>query len=315
MDTCLPLCSRLRVFGFKHMEALLKQLPASPDLAHLKKQAKHLLRDVNSGEAEALGRFARALPAVRAIDVAAYDLKLHDAQSVIAREYGFLSWVELKRYLEWKRTDTGARIKRWLEWCFEGTPHELRLARRMVREEPDLFSRDPWFACILGDPERLRVALAADPDFANRSGGPIDMLPLVAVTHASRIAEGDATGHLACARMLLDHGADPNADWLDPRWPDNPLSVLYGAAGRSHNAALTRLLLEAGASPDDNESLYHSVETADPACTELLLAAGARGQDGLARHRAQPGDLPGQHGPRVAAAVRGSRLAHDAWLR
>jgi hypothetical protein len=38
---------------------------------------------------------------------------------------------------------------------------------------------------------------------------------------------------------------------------------------------MTRLLLERGATPDDNESLYHSVEGADDTCARLLLAANA----------------------------------------
>lgn len=37
---------------------------------------------------------------------------------------------------------------------------------------------------------------------------------------------------------------------------------------------MTRLLLDAGADPNDGESLYHSLE--NPACTKLLLDAGAR---------------------------------------
>jgi ankyrin repeat protein len=38
---------------------------------------------------------------------------------------------------------------------------------------------------------------------------------------------------------------------------------------------MTRLLLEAGANPDDGESLYHATEAGDPACLRLLLEHGA----------------------------------------
>lgn len=254
----------------------MKHLPASPDLDHLKKQAKHLLRDAHAGMAEALGRFATLLPAARHVDLSTYELRLHDAQSVIAREYGFLSWPEIKRYVEWKRSDTSARIVQWLRWCFEGNLRERRLAERMMAEEPKLFAHDPWYACILGDAARVRATLDRDSGFATRPGGPFAMLPLVAVTQSVLILDLGETGFLECARLLIEHGADANAAWNDPRFPDNPLSALYGAAGRSHNPALTKLLLDAGASPDDNESLYHSVETSDPTCTRLLLAAGAR---------------------------------------
>lgn len=301
----------------------MKQLPASPDLAHLKKQAKHLLRDATGGDTEALGRFAQELPAARNVDRATYEPKLYDAQSVIAREYGFLSWVELKRYVEWKRTDTSARLKQWLGWCFEGMLRERRLARRMLDEEPELFARDPWYACILGDQARVAAALAEDPDFALKPGGPIGMLPLVAVTHSKLIVDGGEGGYVACARMLIDHGADVDGGWLDPRFPDHPLSALYGAAGRSHNVALTRLLLDAGASPDDNESLYHSVETSDPNCANLLMAKGVRvnGTNALGRvldfdrldalkmllaHGGDPNERPWTH----HAILRGRSIDH-----
>ena len=48
--------------------------------------------------------------------------------------------------------------------------------------------------------------------------------------------------------------------------------------------ALTRLLLDAGADPNDGESLYHSLE--NPACTRLLLERGARIAESNAIYRA-----------------------------
>lgn len=257
----------------------MKSLPVSPNLVHLKKQAKQLLRDSRVGEAAALRRFQQGLPSARALGLAALsarELRLHDAQSVIAREYGFVSWTELKRYVEWKQSDRTARLKSWLTWVFEGNARQRGLALRMLREEPELFD-DPWLAGVTGDEARLLECLARMPDFPKRPGGPLAMLPLVAVTHSQLIREdGFEDKLLACARLLLASGADVNATWTDPRWPEFPLSVLYGAAGRSHHADMTKLLLAAGANPDDNESLYHSVESRDLSCTRLLLDAGAR---------------------------------------
>ena len=54
---------------------MARPLPARPDLAHLKKQAKALVR---SGAAP----------------------RLADAQRMVAREYGFASWTQLKRHVE-----------------------------------------------------------------------------------------------------------------------------------------------------------------------------------------------------------------------
>ena len=63
-----------------------------------------------------------------------------------------------------------------------------------------------------------------------------------------------------------------------------PLSTLYGAAGANHDPVLTQLLLDAGADPNDGESLYHSLE--NPACTRLLLEHGARIAESNAIYRA-----------------------------
>lgn len=258
----------------------MTQLPASPDLSHLKKQAKHLLRDAIAAEPAALTRFAETLPVVRTIGIEAlaqHELKLHDAQSVIAREYGFLSWTELKRYVEWKQIDRAERLKSWLKWAYEGNARERRLAARMAREEPSLFQGDAWLACAIGDTATVEATLNHDRDWVNLSGGPLQMPPLVAITHSKLILEnGFEAGLLACARLLIRHGVDIDSSWIDARFPDSPLSALYGAAGKSHHIVMTQLLLDAGANPNDNESLYHSVESPDPTCTHLLLAAGAR---------------------------------------
>ena len=53
------------------------------------------------------------------------------------------------------------------------------------------------------------------------------------------------------------------------------MSALYGAAGVVHEPELTLLLLEAGADPDDGESVYHATEAASPECLRLLIDHGA----------------------------------------
>lgn len=65
------------------------ELPAKPNLEHLKKQAKDLLSQAQQGDPAALARFPS--PA---------NLKLADAQHQIARDYGFPSWPKLKAHVE-----------------------------------------------------------------------------------------------------------------------------------------------------------------------------------------------------------------------
>ncbi len=168
-------------------------------------------------------------------------------------------------------------MKTWIEWAYEGNQRERTLAVRKVREEPAFFAADPWLACAIGNEAAIAQTISEDAGWVNRKGGPLGMPPLVAVTHSLLILDPEfETPLLNCARLLLRHGADVNSSFTDKRFPDWPLSALYGAAGRTHNVAMTKLLLQAGAKLDDNESLYHSVESSDPTCTRLLLEAGAR---------------------------------------
>ena len=72
----------------------LRELPARPNLEHLKKQARLLLRGSLQAEPAAIDRFREAQ--VQLLTAAP---KLADAQHVIAREYGFDNWANLKAHV------------------------------------------------------------------------------------------------------------------------------------------------------------------------------------------------------------------------
>src|SRR5262252_1844859 len=94
----------LRTFGISSMEVSMPPLPENPNFDHLKKQAKDLLRLNKNNSPEAFKRFRRSLPAAAGRDddaIAALALKLYDAQSCIAREYGFPAWQNLRNYVDW----------------------------------------------------------------------------------------------------------------------------------------------------------------------------------------------------------------------
>jgi Ankyrin repeats (3 copies) len=71
-------------------------LPGRPNFEHQQKLAKRLLREVWAGDADAIARVRAFLPGVSDFD----SLKLHDAQLVIARGYGFDSWSAMKRKID-----------------------------------------------------------------------------------------------------------------------------------------------------------------------------------------------------------------------
>lgn len=280
----------------------------SPDrlnLDHLKKQAKDLIRLYRERDAAAMARFRAALPAAAGHSddaISSLQLRLHDAQSCIAREHGFTSWPDLKRYVEVQIAARSARSARVLHWAqllysgeVSGTVNRAnpRVALQMLAEDPGLVAGDPHLACAIGDEPTLRQATQADPSWVSRPGGPLRLPPLVAVTHSSLLRLEEFRARLQrCAQRLIADGADVNQH-IFSRWqpgsldkPDEryPLSALYGAAGTNHDVGLTKLLLDAGANPNDGESLYHSLE--NPESTRLLLDHGARIAESNAIYRA-----------------------------
>jgi hypothetical protein len=79
------------------------ELPAHPDLEYYRKQAKHLLRSYEAGDAAARDRVAEVLG-----DRAAGRFVLSDAQFVLAQEHGFRTWAEFRADIQSQRA-TGDR--------------------------------------------------------------------------------------------------------------------------------------------------------------------------------------------------------------
>ena len=167
------------------------------------------------------------------------------AQLVVAREHGYPSWPALVAAVE---ADAAAVVRAAVDR--RRTAVEL-----LLRARPEL-ERDPWVRLVRGR------EWSGDP---NEAGGPLGWAPLVYACHSCL----DTT---ALGLELLARVADPNAFFVNEY---GNMSALYGAAGVRHDPVLTRALLEAGADPDDGESLYHATEAEDPACVRLLLEHGA----------------------------------------
>src|SRR5262245_11063485 len=93
-----------------HGGTVSKQLPARPNLDHLRRQAKVLLAQLKDGHAPAARSFIEHLPEARGMTpkaVRATGYRLADAQSVVARQTGFASWPALSRYVQQLRALEG----------------------------------------------------------------------------------------------------------------------------------------------------------------------------------------------------------------
>lgn len=259
------------------------QLPARPDLAQLKKQAKDLLSAARSAQPAALARF-RALPAfTTASDTQLGTIRfaLHDAQSVVAREHGFASWTALRERVEeltLKFEEAAAAFTRG------SIAQRLGRAERILTLFPDLVAQDFHAALAFGEAASVARHLTRDPSLATRRGGPSNCEPILYVAHSHWAAKNSA-GLVATARLLLAHGADANSSYPHNGNPKEPLSALWAASCHARNLPLARLLLEHGARPDDGESVYHAAEQGDTEMLDLLAAHGAQADGGAGAER------------------------------
>ncbi len=261
-----------------------RPIPPRPSLEFDRKQARALLEAVRRGDADAGERFRAHHPRFRAGGIA--QPALHDAQLVIAREYGVASWPRWKQLVETRQLEARARASLLVRAACSG---DMRQASMLLASDPSLESFDLYTACVSGaDPEVARV-LDRDPALARGRGGPLAREPILYACF-SRFLRSDArraAGIVRVVRLLLDRGADVNAHFLHHEGSETWVQTsLYGAAGIANNAELTRMLLTAGADvnelhgkPGDGaescglEALYHASEFADVTCLRLLLEA------------------------------------------
>jgi ankyrin repeat protein len=251
--TSIHACSNGTIFfPPEYADARVKRKEVAVNLEQLRKQAKELVRAARAGNEQALARVRTNTPERERIALA-------DAQVTIARENGYPNWPALVAAAE---ANADAFI-------LAATDRRKTRAQALLAARPEI-ETDPWARLVLGRD------WTGDP---NEPGGPRGWSPLLYVCHSCFSSP-------TLADELLRRGADPNATFHNEY---GDMSALYGAAGVAHDPELTRVLLDAGASPNDGESLYHATE-AEPACLRLLLEHGAETSGTNALAHALDGD-------------------------
>jgi len=239
------------------------ELPPKPNLEHLQKQAKSLLRKVQQGDPAALGRFRPF-----AGDLSAP--KLAEAQHVIARDYGFASWPKLKDHVE-----TLARNRQpdeMLEAAIRAVDADRtarvletypELKARLNEPMPDYGAGMPAMLAAVqrSDRRTIDVLLRAGADIDTRSrwwAGGVGVLDECSHEMAPFLIErGAVVDALAAARLGMIAklreivAADPDAA---ARRGANGLAPLHGAS----NIEIAEYLLARGADIDARDLLHES---------------------------------------------------------
>ncbi len=286
-------------------------LPANPSIEQLKAHAKtlrDLVRADVTGAIDLVCEHHPRLGSLAAGSSEAMAFKLADAQLTLARHYGFVSWTKLRQHVETinrltrsphvqpigeEATDDEERTDEFLRLaCLTyGADHDARPreALALLAEHPQIALHSLYAMAAVGDHLGAATLIDADPTAVNRQGGPFGWEPMLYLTY-SRVTVDSSHDSVEFARLLLTNGADPNVGFL---WDGVfPFTALTGAFGRGeggqppHRQAreLAWVLLEAGADPNDSQTIYNcglgEIAADDTEWLELLLDHGLGRGDG-----------------------------------
>ena len=295
-----------------------RELPARPNLEQYKKQARDLARECNAGAPDGLARVRRHHPRFARISGPAMQpsrVALTDAQLVIAREHGFESWPEFAAHLTTLNlqrlvAEVDDPVAAFIRAACVPRHHShtsgtLEEAELILARYPHVAHANIYVAAILADDAGARGFLARDKADATRSGGPEgwDALTHLCFSRYLRLDRGRSDAFVRTASALLNAGASANTGWYETIDHPNPRqiieSAIYGAAGIAHHEGVTRLLLERGADPNDEETPYHAAEGYDLDVLKVLLESGKLNSTSMTTLLVRKGDWHDTEGIRL----------------
>lgn len=268
-----------------------RTLTPATTLDNLRKQAKRWLKALRENNTKAREHFQHAYPNGPSQPV------LRDVQHALARVYGQNDWKSLKQAVQESAArraampDTPAQpVAGFLEYAcpdhhVRGLPaHRMarHAAMRMLEEHPEIARDSIYAAAVCGELDEVERLLREQPQLANArreatgadrsgGGGSYDFLgdpgaknwePLLFLCF-TRLPLAKANDNaVAIARLLLDHGADPNAYFMAGGSRYSPLAGVMGEGEEDRpphprREELARLLLERGAEPYDGQVIYN----------------------------------------------------------
>jgi SAM-dependent methyltransferase len=173
-------------------------LPARPDFEHLRREAKLLLGQLRDHDPAAVARVDTHAPGM--------NVALSTAQLVVAREYGFTSWAQLKTLvtrmsaggIRYDRIGHGYAARRRADPRIAAAVHQaLGDARTVVNVGAGTGSYEPTDRPVIPVEPSTAMSLQRDPALPPAVLGVAESLPLA-----------DDTADAAMAVMTMHHWAD-----------------------------------------------------------------------------------------------------------
>jgi ankyrin repeat protein len=253
-------------------------LPSNPSFENLRKQAKTLRKACEQGDLLALQRIQAHLSTAMP--------RLADCQFVLAREFGFQSWRQLKTAVESTHHAPTGEFVTTACLCYDYPHYDHRSfharAHQMLQQNPWLAEAYIWSAATVGNTAAVRAFLNANPQQANQPG-PNGWPPLLCACYSRVQPIESEHSTFQVAKVLLARGADPNAFTMKGERRFTLLTGLFGggSTGMANQSPhprwrdLAELLLEHGANPADEEALRINQDLAGTyGKLEILLRHG-----------------------------------------
>jgi hypothetical protein len=238
----------------------VKRLPSNPSLRHLRHQAKDLLRGHSARNPEVAQLIKEFHPRFdRAPDATIFEtqLSLSDAQLTIAREYGFPSWVRLKRHIE--KPTLSDRLD---------LPHQERIENATFRHAVDFLDK--------GDVAALRAHLKQYPNLVHQrvvfEGGNYFREPtLLEFVAENPVRHGTLpTNIVEVTEVILDAGPSQSAK------NETLMLVATGSVPRECRAQLPLIDLLCDYGADPNNAVQLAALNAEIEAVNALIGRGAR---------------------------------------
>lgn len=295
-----------------------RKLTPATSLDILRREAKRWLKAIRVGDAAARARLTAITPQ------APSDPGLRDVQFALARDYGLPGWTDLKQAvadLAFARQSQASLVDIILRAAWDGG--DRAAAARILARWPDVGAGDFLMDMLHGRLDAVARRLAGDPERVNRKAGPLNWEPLLYLAYA-RLPGGAG---VAMARLLLDHGANPDARF-DDGW-GNAFTVMTGLIGQGEGDrpphpdahALAALLVERGADPFDAQALYNTSICRDEVewLDVIWSACAARGLTSAWLERLEKPRIGGRFPLPVIDYLLGNAVAYNhlrraAWL-